>query len=339
MTVRSLFDQIARIPGINAILIDLCHNVIKWCNDEGRSFLRYKIETKLADTLFKEDKLKDSLELLKVLLFEIKKLEDKQMLVEIQLIESKVYHGLLNLPKSKASLTSVKTASHSIYVVPALQSEIDLMSGILSAEEKDFTTAYSYFYESFEGFNSLGDMSAARAFKYMLMAKIMNDKSEDALSLVNSKIALKYQSRDIEAMKEVAIANKEHKLMKFERCKIQYDKELLEDPIMKNHVENLYNHLLEDNLQRIIMPYEEVQIDFIAKKIDLGLEQVQLKLSEMILDGKIHATLDQGRGCLIIFEEEAENKCYEHSLDTFKNLDQCMDSLYLKAQKLKITQD
>ena len=92
----------------------------------------------------------------------------------------------------------------------------------------------------------------------MLLAKIMDKKSEDALSLINSAMALKYQTRDIEAMKEVAIANKEHKLVKFEKCKQQFDKELLEDNILKNHITNLYNSLLEDNLKRIIMPYSEV---------------------------------------------------------------------------------
>jgi 26S proteasome regulatory subunit N6 len=247
-----LFESISKIPGINDIIISLCNHVIEWSNKEGRTFLRYKIETKLAETYFREGRLKDALALLKDLLFAIKKLEDKQMLVEIQLIEAKVFHGLENLPKSKASLTSVKTASNSIYVAPALQADIDLMSGILSADEKDFNTAFSYFYEAFEGYNALKDDTSKRAFKYMLMAKIMNSLNDDALSLINSSVALKLQSREVEAMKEVAIANKEHKLIKFEKCKLTYDKELLEDPILRHHIELLYNTLLEANLKKII---------------------------------------------------------------------------------------
>jgi 26S proteasome regulatory subunit N6 len=65
----------------------------------------------------------------------------------------------------------------------------------------------------------------------------------------------------------------------------------------------LYNQLLEENLKKIIMPYSEVQLDFIAKSIGLNLDEVQQKLSEMILDQKIDGTLDQGRGCLILFEK------------------------------------
>ncbi len=61
------------------------------------------------------------------------------------------------MPKSKAALTSVKTVANSIYVVPLLQAEIDYMSGLIAVDEKDYATAYSYFYETFEGYRSLND--------------------------------------------------------------------------------------------------------------------------------------------------------------------------------------
>lgn len=153
-------------------------------------------------------------------MFELKKKDDKQLIVESQLVESKVYHALENLPKAKASLTSVKTTANSIYVVPMLQAEIDYMSGLISADEKDYNTAYSYFYETFEGYRSMNEFELAGiAFKFMLFSKVMGKNPEDCLNLINSSVSLKYQNRHVEAMKAVAQASKQQNLLMFEKCK------------------------------------------------------------------------------------------------------------------------
>jgi len=112
------------------------------------------------------------------------------VLTEVHLLESRVYRGIGNLAKAKvgvpcscfamvvsnsnkAALTSARTAANSIYCPPSLQSALDLQSGVLHAEDKDYTTAYSYFFEAFESFSSQGDDAALGALKYMLLCKVM----------------------------------------------------------------------------------------------------------------------------------------------------------------------
>lgn len=215
--------------------------------------MRMRIETCLAELYFKLEKYHDALEILKKLTFELKKKEDKQLLVESQLVESMVYHALENIPKAKAALTAVKTIANAIYIVPALQAQIDLMSGLISADEKDYTTAYSYFYETFEGYRSMNELlKAGNAFKFMLFSKIMNKMSDDALNLINSAISLKFQSKSVEAMKEVALANKQKNLYQFSTCATRYEKELFDDQVIRRHFNYLYNSLLEENLKKII---------------------------------------------------------------------------------------
>lgn len=193
--IRTLFDKCLAFPGRNRNepLIELSKYVIEWCNKESRSFLRMKIENKLAELYFKQQKYNDALEVLGKLLYELKRKDDKQLIVESQLVESKVYHALENLPKSKAALTAVKTTANSIYVVPMLQAEIDMMSGLIAADEKDYNTAYSYFYETFEGYRSMNEITlAGNAFKFMLFSKVMGRSPDDAMNLINSSISLKF---------------------------------------------------------------------------------------------------------------------------------------------------
>jgi 26S proteasome regulatory subunit N6 len=176
--------------------------------------------------------------------------------VESQLVEAKVYHALENVPKAKAALTSVKTTANSIYIVPLLQAEIDFMSGLIAADEKDYILAYSYFYETFEGYRAMNDtVRAGHAFKFMLFSKVMNKQPEDALNLMNSAISLKYQSRYLEAMKEMALASKHQSLAQFQKCASTYEHELFDDLLIRRHFNMLYNSLLEENLRKIIEPY------------------------------------------------------------------------------------
>ncbi|EFA76417.1 26S proteasome non-ATPase regulatory subunit 11 [Heterostelium album PN500] len=332
--VRAFIDYALRMPGNEPILISFCKENIEWCKQTNRGYLRQRLETRLYSLMFDVKDYNNALVGLSSLLSEIKKLDDKPLLVEIQLIESRIQHALKNIPKARAALTSARTNANTIYCPPKLQGEIDMQSGILHSEEKDYKTAYSYFYESFETYDTLDDPIAFKALKYMLLCKIMTNQTDDVFALINGKIGLKYVGKEVEAMKAVAKSHANRSLLAFEETLNQYPQELKNDAIIHNHLNELYNKLLEQNLCRIIEPFSRVEISHIADLLKLPVQTVEKKLSLMILDKKYHGILDQGTGTLIVFDEAKQNKLYNTSLDTISSLDRVVGSLYEKTNKL-----
>lgn len=63
-------------------------------------------------------------------------MDDKALLVEVQLLESKTYHALSNLPKARAALTSARTTANAIYCPPKLQAALDMQSGVFALNQQ-----------------------------------------------------------------------------------------------------------------------------------------------------------------------------------------------------------
>lgn len=337
--VRSLVDYFLDLNAGIGIEVQLCKECIDWAKEERRTFLRQSLEARLIALYFDTGKFTEALQLGSNLLKELKKLDDKNLLVEVLLLESKTYHALSNLSKARAALTSARTTANSIYCPPKMQAALDLQSGILhAADEQDFKTAFSYFYEAFEGYDSMNldeyKPRALTALKYMLLSKIMLNTPEDVQQIISGKLALKYEGKDIEAMKSVAQASHKRSLADFQQTLKSFKKELEEDVIVRAHLGTLYDNMLEQNLCRIIEPYSRVQVDFVAQSIKLPKPQVEKKLSQMILDKKFHGILDQGEGVLIVFEETVVDKTYEMALETINSMGKVVDTLYQKAKKL-----
>ncbi|KAF9789771.1 PCI domain-containing protein [Thelephora terrestris] len=333
--IRTLLDYFGSIPDSTEPQIKVLKDNIAWAKREKRIFLKHSLETRLIGIQLESSQFKPALSLIDTLLTELRRLDDKMILTEVHLLESRVYRGIGNLAKSKAALTSARTAANSIYCPPQLQASLDLQSGILHAEDKDYKTAYSYFYETFENLSSQDDPGALGALKYMLLCKVMLNLPEDVNALLSIKLALKYaQLREVESMRAVAKAHQNRNLAEFEKALRDYRDELSSDPTIRSHLAALYDTLLEQNLLRIVEPYSVVEVDYVAQQVGQGRQSVEAKLSQMILDKVFHGVLDQGRGCLIVYDDPESDNTYGAAIETLEQIGKVVDSLYAKTVKI-----
>jgi len=337
--VRALIDEVSLIEGAAATVIQLCKDSIEWAETGNRTFLRLSLQGKLAASYYETEQYQESLKIITPLLREVRKMDDKRLLVSLHLIESKVQHAQHHLPKARAALTAARTAANSIYCPPQLQAELDMQSGTLHAEEGDYKTGYSYFYEAYESYESLStseDKNLAQlCLKYMLLTKIMAGNVDDVAMLTSGKLALQFADEKLESMMAIAKAYKASSLRQFQETKAKYKEELEKDAVIHRHLEELYQKLLEDNLLRIVSPFSQVEISHVAHLIELDVHQVEKKLSQMILDKKLPGILDQGNDCLIVFDDPEPDGTYPAALETMSHIGIVVDSLYTRASRLR----
>ncbi|KAJ7074469.1 proteasome regulatory particle subunit [Mycena amicta] len=360
--IRTLLNHFNFIPDSMPTQIRVLEDNIAWAKTEKRIFLKHSLETRLAGIHLDLQHYRPALNIIESLLTELKRLDDKLILTEVHLLESKVYRGVNNITKAKAALTSARTSGASIYTPPPLQSALDIQSGILHAEEKDYKTAYSYFFEAFESQASAASFAPApgkmgadgalpgvttgepidtdgkgalEALKYMLLCKVMLNLPEDVHSLLSIKLALKYaQLRDVESMRAIARAHQDRNLADFEKALRDYKDELSSDPTIRSHLAALYDTLLEQNLLRIVEPYSVVELEYVSETVGQGRQDVEAKLSQMILDKVLNGVLDQGRACLLVYDATEADTTYTSAIETLQQVGKVVESLYAKSVKI-----
>lgn len=365
--VRQVLDIVCGLaPEELTMQREICEKIVEWCRREKRSFLRQRVEAKLAAVMFAQNSFAEALQLIDGLLRELKKIDDKQLLVETHLMECQIHFGLRNVPKAKSALTASRTAANSIYVNPNLQANIDTMSGTIQTEEGDYNTAHSYFLEAFEQLDQMNNNSneeseetkkCVKSLKYMMLCRILDslkktlklsakgaigasdnslgDAALDITNLVTSRQAVKYAGRDVDAMTAIAKAASARSLKKYEQVLIEYEPELSTDLLIKHHLHILQEQLFESNLIRIMEPYSCVELAHISSMMDLPLPTIEKKLSQMILDGKFQGILDQGKGQLIIYEETEKDRAMEKGLEVLQHMDDVVTTLFERSRALR----
>lgn len=188
---------------------------------------------------------------------------------------------------------------------------------------------------------------ALQSLKYMLLSKVLMGRPDDVPAILSGKQGLRYYQQtttdsgstapaalqELEALRLLAVCYKKRSLKMLESVRDTHKNVFEEDPVLRHHTKELYDTLLEQNLCKILQAFSRVELEHVAKLIDLPVRRVESKLSEMMLDGKLLGTLDQGVGVLVLFEKQDTPQLYTDVLGTVANMASVVDALYAKAQQ------
>ncbi|XP_063861332.1 uncharacterized protein LOC135101368 [Scylla paramamosain] len=311
----------------------LCEKAVQWARDRKSVNLRHELELTLMSLYYNTCHYKKAEGIADALYNETKKLQDKEKTVKACLCLSQVYHAMGNISKARANITTAKTEALKIYTPPDMQGELDLQSGIMQvAEGKDMETAFSYFKEAATGFVS--HKQRARALKYMLLSKIMMNRSEEGEKAVRSQSHIQDIDEGVEAMLAIAGAAHRSSLMEFRKLREVHKEHLAGDLVVAGILDDLYTTMMEKNLLNIVLPYECIQIGYVAEKIGLPREEVERRVSQMILDKRINAQLDHRDDCLYVYASVDSDVVYQTGLKTLTQLDKTISHLNRKVKKL-----
>ena len=81
------------MPDSVELQLSVCKECVAWCLQEKRTFLRQRLETRLVRLQLQEKKYVDALKKIQELVLEVKKLDDKPLLVEIHVTTPPKLHG------------------------------------------------------------------------------------------------------------------------------------------------------------------------------------------------------------------------------------------------------
>jgi 26S proteasome regulatory subunit N6 len=343
ITLARLFKLFLEVVGAadddkRDVELQVSNEVLAWATRENKAFLRTKLIVRVAELHYLRGEILKAREMISPIVAEATAVDDKALLIEVQLLEAKILASWGDWAKAKSALSSCRAAGAKIYVAPSLQAEIDSVAGTIHLAEKDYAIACSYFVESLEGFHQQGDkVRAARSFRHLLLAKILMGSHVEAQALVDGKHGEAHARVDDTSigLVEILQAVKERNLVRLSAILNDKADALKRDAVIFSHLEDLYGQLLEKNILKLLAPYSRIELSRLSEKLEVGMDIIERKLCEMILDQKLKGSIDQEQGILILIPDDAPSAVFQSSLNIISSLDLAVDALLERSKKIR----
>jgi len=293
--INSILDTIGSGKDLDLIeqLYQNCLDYLKTTNNER---VWFRTNLKLGKLLYDHDEHTKLARILKELhkSCQTEQGEDDpkkgSQLVDIYALEIQMYTATKNNKKLK-ELYHKALEIRSAIPHPKIMGVIRECGGKMHMREKEWEKAHTDFFEAFKNYDEAGSPRRIQCLKYLVLANML------MLSEINPFEATElkpYKSdAEIVAMNNLVNAYHSNDIKTFEKILKDNKKTILDDPFMKDYIDDLLKNIRTQVMLKILSPYTKIRIQFVSQELNIAPKEVEDLMVGLILDSKIRGRIDQ----------------------------------------------
>lgn len=218
-------------------------------------------------------------------------------LLEIYALEIQMYTQQKNNKKQKA-LYEQSLHVKSAIPHPLIMGIIRECGGKMHLREGQFELAHTDFFEAFKNYDESGSSRRTVCLKYLVLANMLM-KSD--INPFDSQEAKPYKGvPEIVAMTNLVVAYQNNDITEFERILKSNRQTIMEDPFIREHIEELLRNIRTQVLIKLIRPYTLIHLSYIGKALNIDTSEVEALVVQCLLDHSISGKIDQVAGVLTL---------------------------------------
>ncbi|XP_073311374.1 COP9 signalosome complex subunit 2-like [Primulina huaijiensis] len=211
-------------------------------------------------------------------------------LLEVYAIEIQMYTETKNNKKLKElymKALSIKSAIPH----PRIMGIIRECGGKMHMAEGQWPGAATDFFEAFKNYDEAGNQRRIQCLKYLVLANML---MQSEVNPFDGQEAKPYKNDpEILAMTNLIAAYQRNEILEFEKILKSNRRTIMDDPFIRNYIEDLLKNVRTQVLLKLIKPYTRIRIPFISKELNVPEKDVEELLVSLILDNRIDGHIDQ----------------------------------------------
>lgn len=212
------------------------------------------------------------------------------ILLEIFALEIQMYGEVGNFKKLKEVYTSTLQVKSAI-PHPRIMGVIRECGGKMHMSERNWEAAQVDFFQAFLNYDEAGSTQRIQVLKYLVLAHMLMGSD---INPFDSQETKPYKNDpEIVAMTNLVSAYQRREVHEAEMILRENKRTIMDDSFIKTYIEDVLRGLRTQYIIDTIRPYSRIQLDYLAQKLNITVDQVEDLLMSLVFDDKIKARIDQ----------------------------------------------